>query len=122
MRPGNEMGYKVAKVILNEDEASDSYGLKAIALTILGHTLQAVAFLPEGLLEEILPVLRKILMNAETNPRMAYIAAKCVEHVIHKNSAASDFFDDVLESAAKVGNAEHAGLASGRVLSTKDQC
>merc|ERR1712048_1160373 len=109
MRPGNEVGYKVAAIILQEDKTSDAYGLKAMALTILGNTLEAVHIIPDGLLQDILPVLRSKLMNAETNPRMAHIAAKCVEHVIEKSPGAGDFYD-ALESAAQVGNAKHAGL------------
>lgn len=110
VQPGNDVGHKVAELILDpRKEKGDSFGLRAMALSILANILSVVSGkIPEGLRSELVPVLRQKLTNAENNPRLAHIAAKCCEHLIVTDIG--EGLMEALESAAQVGNAKHAGL------------
>lgn len=110
--PGNQVGHRLAGMILEgTQERDDQFGLRSMSLIVLANVLGSVSgHIPDSLRLQLVPVLRHKLRNAESNPRQAHIAAKCVEHLI-----GADIGDDLMEAlevAAQVGSAKHAGLES----------
>lgn len=137
--PSNEVGRKIATLIFdfhqeNEKEDYDPFGLATIAMTILVNVLVANknASLDKissscsknsdhdhhlGRVDLLLPVLNQKLRDAENHPRLACIAAKCIEHLITENDSDNDGLhllreqtNEALEIAVQVGYAKHAEL------------
>jgi len=112
--PGNDVGATVAEMILSPMKEEDSFGLNIMAITVLSNVFGMISGdIPDHLKLALLPVLSKSLRNADKNPRMAHIAAKCIEHIIGngvESSTEGDLIREALEVASKVGNAKHIGL------------
>jgi len=108
--PGNDVGAKIAAMILDPPQKKeDPFGLRAMAMAVLSNVLKMVSGdIPDHLRFDLLPVLNEKLRNADNNPRMAHIAAKCIEHLIGNGD--NEGLMEALQAAARVGNAKHAGL------------
>jgi len=112
--PGNAVGAHVAEIILSPTKKEDSFGLNIMAMTVLSNVFGMISDdIPDHLKFDLLPILCENLQDAHKNPRMAHIAAKCIEHLIGNevdNSTDRDLIREALEVASKVGNAKHVGL------------
>lgn len=108
--PENEVGKKVAGIILEGNQGNDDhFGLQSMSLIILANVLGSVSGnIPNDLQSQLVPVLREKLRNAEVSPREAHIASRCIEHLYTRKI--DDSLIEALEMAAQVGNAKHIGL------------
>lgn len=107
-----EVGSKLLMLILSSPKAQDeTFDQRVMAMGVLANVLQVVAGdVPEGIKMQLRPVMKQDLRKAESNPRLATIAARCIEHLIENDHSASDIYHDALEAAYQVGNDRHAGL------------
>lgn len=108
----NDVGGKLLMMILSPPkDQEESFDLRVRSMVILSNVLQvAGAGVPEGIRMQLRPVLKQDLRRAEINPRLATIAAKCVEHLIDYDRMARDIYYDALQTAVQVGTDRHAGL------------
>jgi len=108
----NDVGTKLLMLILSSPKnQEESFDLRVMAMNVLANVLQVVAGdVPEAIKMQLRPVMKQDLRKAESNPRLATIAARCIEHLIENDRSASDIYHDALEAAFQVGNDRHAGL------------
>jgi len=107
----NDVGNKLLMLILSSPKnQEESFDLRVMAMNILANVLQVVPEVPEAIQEKLRPVMKQDLRKAESNPRLATIAARCIEHLIKNDCSSSDIYADALESAFQVGANRHAGL------------
>jgi len=83
--------------------------LRVMALDILANSMFALGKLPEFLRAPLRPVLIKDLRNAESHPRTALMAARCLEFFIRGDSDTMEL-NEAFEFAMGVGEAKHASL------------
>jgi len=107
-----EVGAKLLMLILSSPKVQDeTFDQRVMAMGVLANVLQVVAGdIPEGIKMQLRPVMKQDLRKAESNPRLATIAARCIEYLIDNDHSASDIYHDALEAAYQVGNDRHAGL------------
>jgi hypothetical protein len=108
----NDVGGKLLMLILSSPKPhEETFDLRVMAMNILANVLQVVAGnVPDSIKMQLRSVMKQDLRRAESNPRLATIAARCVEHLIENDRSASDIYYDALEAAYQVGNDRHAGL------------
>lgn len=108
----NDVGGKLLTLILySPKNQEETFDLRVMAMNVLANVLHVVAGdIPESIKMQLRPVMKQDLRRAESNPRLATIAARCIEHLINNDCSASDIYHDVLEAAFQVGNDRHAGL------------
>lgn len=113
-QPSNEVGSKVFSLIVDKKSEDEDFDLRPLAMTVLANALQYAGEKIHPMMREaVRPVLLKELGNAESNPQMAFLAARCVEPLIPNDHNAGDLYAP-LDSAQQIGEARHAGL--------RDQC
>lgn len=107
-----DVGAKLLMLILSSPKAQEeTFDQRVMAMGVLANVLQVVAGdVPESIKMQLRPVMKQDLRKAECNPRLATIAARCIEHLIDNDRSASDIYHDALEAAYQVGNDRHAGL------------
>lgn len=107
-----DVGAKLLMLILSNPKPHDeTFDQRVMAMGVLANVLQVVAGdVPEQVKMQLRPVMKQDLRKAESNPRLATIAARCIEHLIDNDRSASDIYYDALEAAYQVGNDRHAGL------------
>jgi hypothetical protein len=107
-----DVGAKLLMLILSSPKAQEeTFDQRVMAMGVLANVLQVVAGdVPEHIKAQVRPVMKQDLRKAESNPRLATIAARCIEHLIDNDRSASDIYHDALEAAYQVGNDRHAGL------------
>lgn len=107
-----DVGAKLLMLILSSPKAQEeSFDQRVMAMGVLANVLQVVGGdVPEAIKMQLRPVMKQDLRKAESNPRLATIAARCIEHLIDNDRSASDIYHDALEAAYQVGNDRHAGL------------
>lgn len=110
LKPNSEVGNKVFSYIVNNRSQDDSLvGLRVTALGILANAMQSCESVPEFLREPLRPVLLKDLKSAESQPRTALMAAKCMEYFIQGDYDTMEL-NDVFETAFAVGQSRHVKL------------
>lgn len=110
VQPNNVVGSKVFAIIVDRNTTEEQEGLRLLALTVLAHVLQSTnGSIIAPMREALRPVLLKELSGSDKTPQMAFLAAKCLEPLLQKDHAASDFYS-VLDSSQSIGEARHAGL------------
>lgn len=107
-----DVGAKLLMLILSNPKPQDeTFDQRVMAMGVLANVLQVVGGdVPEHIKTQVRPVMKQDLRKAESNPRLATIAARCIEHLIDNDRSASDIYHDALEAAYQVGNDRHAGL------------
>lgn len=108
----NDVSSKLLMLILSSPKsAEETFDLRVMAMNVLANVLQvAGGNVPVEIKQQLRPVMKQDLRKAESNPRLATIAARCVESLIDNDHVASDIYYDALEAAFRVGNERHAGL------------
>jgi hypothetical protein len=108
----NDVGGKLLMLILSSPKnQEETFDLRVMAMNVLANVLNVVSGdIPESIKMQLRPVMKQDLRRAESNPRLATIAARCIEHLIDNDRSASDIYHDALEAAYQVGNDRHAGL------------
>lgn len=110
VQPSNEVGAKVFAIIVDKNSSEEQEDLRVLCMTVLSHVLQSTnGNIIAQMREALRPVLLKELSMSEKSPQMSYLAAKCLEPLLQKDHAASDFYS-VLDSAQTIGETRHAGL------------
>ena len=105
----NEVGNKVFDLLCKKDE-EEGFKLRSLAFCILANALEATKGNLDQVIRELLrPVLLKELNGAESNPRLAQLAARCFEF-LYKGDHDQGEIAAALEKAQSVGAARHAGL------------
>ena len=112
MTSQNDVGAKLLQLIMSSPKPHDeTFDQRVMAMGVLANVLQVVANdVPEAIKSQLRPIMKQDLRRAEVNPRLATIAARCIEHLIDSDRTTSDIFHDALEAANQVGNDRHAGL------------
>ena len=112
MGSSNDVGSKLLMLIMSSPKSQEeTFDLRVMAMHVLANVLQVVrGNLPAEIRDQLRPVMKQDLRKAESNPRLATIAARCVEYLIEDDSSANDIYYDALEAAYQVGNDRHAGL------------
>mmetsp|Transcript_29407 Transcript_29407/g.48566 ORF Transcript_29407/g.48566 Transcript_29407/m.48566 type:complete len:410 (+) Transcript_29407:72-1301(+) len=109
-QPNNTVGAKVFAIIVDKNSSEEQEGLRLLSMTVLSHVLQTTnGNIIAPMRETLRPVLLRELSASEKNPQMSYLACKCLEPLLQKDHAASDFYS-ALDSAQSIGEARHAGL------------
>jgi hypothetical protein len=86
------------------------FNLQVTAMTVIANALEAVNGAVSDIVRENLrPVLLQELGQAESNPRSAQMAARCVEFLLEGDHNIGEL-EIVLETALEAGTARHAGL------------
>jgi hypothetical protein len=108
----SDVGVKLLSLILSSPKAQEeTFNQRVMAMGVLANVLQVVAGdVPEAIKMQLRPVMKQDLRKAESNPRLATIAARCIEFLIENDRSASDIYHDALEAAYQVGSDRHAGL------------
>lgn len=108
----NDVGAKMLMLILSSPSANDeAFELRVMAMNVLANVLEVAASgVPEQIKAQLRPVMKQDLNKAESNPRLATIAARCVEYMIDHDENASDIYYDALEAAFEAGSHRHAAL------------
>ena len=108
----NDVGSKLLMLILSSPKnQEETFDLRVMAMNVLANVLMVVSGdVPEAIKMQLRPVMKQDLRKAESNPRLATIAARCIEHLVENDRSASDIYHDALEAAFQVGNDRHAGL------------
>lgn len=108
----NDVGSKILMLIMSSPKSQEeTFDLRVMAMNVLANVLQVVGGnIPSDIKSQLRPVLKQDLRKAESNPRVACVAARCVEHLIENDRSASEIYYDALEAALQVGNDRHAGL------------
>jgi len=109
LKPDCEVGKKVFAYILSRNSDEAILNLRVMALDVLANSMFAIGKLPEFLRASLRPVLIKDLRNAETHPRTALMAARCLEYFIRGDSDTMEL-NDTFEFAMGVGEAKHVSL------------
>jgi hypothetical protein len=111
LESNGEIGNKLAQIVCDSKQDEDeTFGLRLMAMSILANAFQVTAGrVPLDLREELRPTLLDELRRAKSNPRMALMAAKCVEYIIPGDHNISEIHG-VLEVAREVGSARHLAL------------
>lgn len=127
--PGSKVGKNVMNYVANkkvvvskpkkrgpfddEDDDSDedeSYlVLRNLCLNILANAAKSYGQAPTFLRERLRSVLIEDLSEAETHPNTAFLAAKCLEHVIPGDECTAEL-NRAFRVAHNVGQARHANL------------
>lgn len=110
-----DVGAKLLLLILSSPKAQEeTFDQRVMAMGVLANVLACVAEqVPESVQMQLRPVMKQDLRKAESNPRLATIAARCIEFLIDSmdtRANAQDVYHDALEAAYQVGNDRHAGL------------
>jgi hypothetical protein len=108
----NDVGAKLLMLILSSPKPQDeTFDQRVMAMGVLANVLQVVGGeVPDSVKMQLRDVMKQDLRKAESNPRLATIAARCIEHLIVNDPNARDIYYDALEVAYQVGNDRHAGL------------
>jgi hypothetical protein len=111
LKPDNEVGSKVLSLVLDKKKEVDRmFNLQVTAMTVIANALEAVNGAVSDIVRENLrPVLLQELGQAESNPRSAQMAARCVEFLLEGDHNIGEL-EIVLETALEAGTARHAGL------------
>ena len=110
LKSENEVGRRVYSLIVNRSsEEETAVGLRVTALGILGNAVKATGSVPRYLREPLRPVLLEDLKKAESHPRTALMAARCLERFIGGDHDTTEL-NDAFESALEAGQSRHAGL------------
>lgn len=105
----NDVAPRVFDLVV-ERRSEENLGLQLMAMTVLANALQSSkSEFPMVMREALRPVLLNCLRDAESNPQMAYLAAKCIERLIKGDHDTSELYA-ALEKAQAVGEARHAAL------------
>jgi hypothetical protein len=108
----NDVGAKLLMLILSSPKPQEeTFDQRVMAMGVLANVLQVVGGnIPEQIKMQLRDVMKQDLKKAESNPRLATIAARCIEQLIVNDPNARDIYHDALEVAYQVGNDRHAGL------------
>lgn len=105
-----EIGNKLTDIVCDSKHEDETFGLRLMAMSILANAFQAtLGRVPLGLREQLRPTLLDELRKAKSNPRMALMAAKCVEQLIPGDHNINELHE-VLEEALEVGRSRHLAL------------
>jgi len=118
LQPDNHVGQTIVSLVVDSNvDPEENFGLRVMAMSVLSNAIQATnGNISTMLREKLKPVLIQELKNANTNPQMAYLAAKCIEPLIRTDTddSQSDYYTDsysALQDALTTGQARHAALA-----------
>jgi hypothetical protein len=110
LKPDNEVGSKVLALVVDKKEEDYMFNLQVLAMSVLANAIQAVnGVVSDFVRENLRPVLLEALRHAESNPRSAQMAARCVEFLMDGDHDIGELHE-VLETALESGKARHAGL------------
>jgi hypothetical protein len=110
LKPDNEVGSKILALVVDKKDDDFMFKLQVMAFSVLANAIQAVDGVVSGIVREHLrPVLLEALHQAESNPRSAQMAARCVEFLMDGDHDIGDLHG-ALETALESGKARHAGL------------
>jgi len=107
----SDVGSKIISLVVDTKlDYEETFGLRVQAILVLANAINAVRgnvsmFLRERLRSAIITDLR----NAEANPQMAYLAARCIEPLLQDAHSESEIHA-ALEVARAVGESRHATL------------
>ena len=105
----NKVGDKLIDLLCKKEE-EDGIKLRSLAFLILANAIEATKGKIDQVLYELLrPILLNELDKAESNPRVAQMAARCFEF-LYKGDHDQGEVAAALEKAQAVGAARHAGL------------
>lgn len=111
LTPGNEVGVTVLEIVMKRSGVQDEHGIRLMAMTVLCNVLTALNGNVSANLQALLrPVMMEELQNAEGNPQMAFISAKCLEPLLNYSMDDGELYS-ALRGALQVGKDKHAGLA-----------
>lgn len=114
LTPGNEVGTKVFDMICKKQETKvhDEYGMRLMAMTVLSNVVTALNGDVTANMNALLrPVMIQELLQADSNPQMAFCAAKCIKPLLTYYSVDDDELYRALRVSLEAGKAKHAGLA-----------
>lgn len=106
----NEVGAKLMSLVIH-DNSHDPFEMHIKAMEVLSNAFGVIrGDIPQELRNKLRPVLLSALCDAESNPRFAYSAAKCVKALLHGDHAPHEFYNP-LQKALAAGQTKLAGLA-----------
>lgn len=110
VQPNNQIGAKLVALVNDKSPTDEGTGLRTLAMTILANVIRSVdGNINQTMRDAVRPILLQELMAAEKTPQMAYLAATCLEPLLHGDCNRSEF-SSVLATACRVGEAKHTGL------------
>jgi hypothetical protein len=110
LQPDNAVGREVLSRV-EMKKSDDEFNLRNLAFTILANAICNVQgkAVTGSLREHIRRILLQELLQAESSPRSAHMAARCIEYLIEGDHDLAAIHV-ALEKALEVGLARHAGL------------
>lgn len=111
LKPDNEVGSKVLALVIDKKKEEDHmFNLQVMSMTVIANAIQAVnGAVSDMVREHLRPVLLQELRQAESNPRAAQMAARCLEYLLAGDHDVGEVCS-LLETAEQAGKARHAGL------------
>jgi len=109
LKVDSEVGNKVFGYVVSRKTDESSFTLRVMALQILADSMKASGIVPEFVRAPLRPVLLQDLKDAESRPRSALMAARCLEFFIRGDSDTMEL-NEAFEHAREVGEARHASL------------
>ena len=110
LKEDSEVGTKVFGYIMtNKNNDESALTLRVMSLQILADAMKASGIVPEFVRKPLRPVLLQDLKDAESHPRSALMAARCLEFFIRGDNDTMEL-NEAFEHAREVGEARHASL------------